>query len=270
MADAESRGMSSGPLPSSAGEPGDRVTCMFRADRLEQIREMEANHFWFVARRALVCDLAARWLSDDARVVDVGCGTGMNLRALVRPGMKAVGIDGRRDGLEGGGAVPFVQADATRLPLQDHWADAVFALDVLEHVDDAAVLDELHRVLRVGGTLIATVPAFTFLWSYRDEDAGHLRRYTPRHLHSVLTSAGFEVLWTNFFGFVLFPAVAAARLVGRARPRVRDAEDRPRGGLNRLLTWIFRAEIAAMRWGVRYPWGSSVVVVARTTSQAAA
>ena len=46
-------------------------------------------------------------------------------------------------------------ADAENLPIKDNSLDAVFLLDVIEHFFDAKVLDEIHRILKVGGGTVA-------------------------------------------------------------------------------------------------------------------
>ena len=70
------------------------------------------------------------------------------------------------------------RGSAENLPVGDAQLDVVVALDVLEHLDDdRRALDEILRVLRPGGVLLATVPAYPFLWSSHDEALGHRRRY---------------------------------------------------------------------------------------------
>ena len=62
-----------------------------------------------------------------------------------------------------------VQSDAVRLPFSESSFDAAFILDVLEHIDeDETVLREIRRVLRPGGSLLITVPAFMFLYGRQD------------------------------------------------------------------------------------------------------
>lgn len=51
-----------------------------------------------------------------------------------------------------GGALSFVQGSVTDLPWGDVSVDGVFAVEMLQHVDDlATVAREVHRVLRPGG-----------------------------------------------------------------------------------------------------------------------
>jgi SAM-dependent methyltransferase len=107
---------------------------------------------------------ARRWLPDDARrVLDVGCAFGYGTAALMGKRRLVVGIE--QDAAHLAEArrrfpwVPILNADAADLPIDDGAVDAAVMLDVLEHVaEPSAVIAELRRVLRPGGTLIVSVP----------------------------------------------------------------------------------------------------------------
>ena len=251
------------PGPGPGGRPG------FDGERLARIRALERWHFWFVGRRELVRGLLARHLDPaPQRVLDVGCGTGHLAGELLGAGHRVTAVDFLPEALAAARsdapAVGLLRADAGRLPLAAGAFDAVTILDVLEHVDDVAALAELRRVLRPGGLLVLTVPAFPWLWSHRDDAAGHRRRYTRKRLHAVLADAGFAPVESGAYQCALFPAVVASRLLGRRGPRLRDAEERPPALLNAALAWINRRE-AALGPG-RLPFGSSLAAACRRSA----
>lgn len=239
----------------------------FRPDRLDAIADAELTHPWFVARREMVIRLVARQRGPGpGRVVDVGCGTGRTLAGVSGPHDHAVGIDllaGQAHAGPAAGAALI--ADVRALPLSEGRADVVLCLDVLEHVDrDDLVASELARVVRPGGIVVVTVPAHGWLWSFRDEDAGHVRRYSRSTLLQVLRDAGLQVDQLSWFAGTTLPVLALLRLVGRRWQRARDLEERPAAGLvGRVLGAALRAEarrVAAGRWT---PVGSSLVALAR-------
>jgi SAM-dependent methyltransferase len=95
----------------------------------------------------------------DGAVLDVGCGD-MPFRGLLGPRARYTGIDVPRAeafGMRRGpGIVPF---DGRNIPFPDASFDHVLCTEVLEHVEDpVALVAEMRRVLRPGGTLVATVP----------------------------------------------------------------------------------------------------------------
>jgi SAM-dependent methyltransferase len=98
-------------------------------------------------------------------VADVGCGSGFDLRPLVTGGRcrLAIGVDlsagmlHGMDDLRGSGRLALVQGDAQRLPLADQVADVGLAMHMLYHVPDIpAALSELRRIVKPGGTVLAS------------------------------------------------------------------------------------------------------------------
>jgi SAM-dependent methyltransferase len=100
------------------------------------------------------------------RVLDVGCGAGIDLARFVRGGARGVGVDlahgaarlahtyMRQENL--GGAI--VEADGATLPFPDESFDYVFAHGVIQYAaDDHAVVEEVRRVLRPGGEAVFQV-----------------------------------------------------------------------------------------------------------------
>jgi SAM-dependent methyltransferase len=231
----------------------------FGADRLRLIAELEDSHFWFAGRRRLVERLLDRHVQPrvDA-AIDVGCGTGAFLSVLERYAKHVIGVDPLAPTLN----PRIVRGEAERLPFDRATFDLAIALDVLEHVDDRRAIDELARVVRPSGWLVLTVPAFPSLWSERDTRAGHRRRYRRLHLTDMLESAQFDVVETAYYQFLLFPFLAASRVVARLRPQTADLEEQPPAALNRLLRRLSELEVGAGR-RIRWPWGSTLAVAAQ-------
>ncbi len=83
---------------------------------------------------------------------------------------------------------------ADALPFPDETFDLVCAFEIVEHVpDDRAVVEEISRVLRSGERLIFSVPLHMEYWTRHDELAGHVRRYHPAALESLLTENGLLI-----------------------------------------------------------------------------
>lgn len=238
----------------------------FPRERLEMLIDLERWHFWFTARRDLTLRLLGREAAGRAlSILDAGCGSGSMVQ-LVQRGHRVTGLDLRPEGLsKTRREVPtarLVRAEATQLPFTESAFDAILLLDLLEHVDDETLLGEAARVLRPGGFVLLTAPAFPWLWSHRDEAAGHLRRYTRKGLKSLLERAHLPAHDLSYYQCLLFPLVALGRLAGRGGPALRDLEDRPRPWINAILGWVNRLEVRA-GGRVRWPFGSSLVAVAR-------
>lgn len=186
-----------------------------------RMHELETKYWWFVGRRLLIERLLQDALpvkeGQPLRLIDLGCGTGANLPML----RKAVGADGEVFGLDFSPlALQFAgeqvnlshlylsQGDAMQLPLRDECADCVTMLDVLEHVpDDKKALAEVHRILKPGGVLVMSVPAYQHLWSAHDEALHHFRRYERIQLSRRLKEAGLRIDKLSF-AMSLMPPIA--------------------------------------------------------------
>src|SRR5438477_9939893 len=89
-------------------------------------------------------------------------------------------------------------------------------LDVLEHIaDERATLAEVTRVIRPGGHLLVSVPAYRFLWGAQDEVSMHHRRYSARLLRERVEAAGLVVRRLTFFNTLLFPPIVGIRIIRR-------------------------------------------------------
>ena len=246
-----------------------------RPSELTKMFELEDTYWWFVARRALVLALLARHRpsrGEAATLLDVGCGTGAMLAGLSAHG-RAVGIDASEHALaycRRRGHHDLVQARGESLPIADASADAVTALDLLEHIpEDGAAVKEFARVLRPGGVLIVTVPAGAWLWSEHDEALDHHRRYRSRRLRELLLEAGLVIERLSPLITLLLLPVAALRLLQRLRRRPegpRTALIVPSKLVNALLIRLLWLE---NQWLLRFnlPAGVSLMAVARKPAE---
>jgi SAM-dependent methyltransferase len=236
------------------------------------LAQIEATHFWFVARNELIVGLANRFFPNARRYLEIGCGNGVVLHALAqsRRWERLVGSDLHPTGFSTARArlprdVEFVQMDATRIPAINVF-DLTGAFDVVEHIaDDEAVLRGLRQATTPGGGTIIAVPQHPWLWSRSDEIAYHQRRYCRGELEAKLRRNGFEILFSSSFTAVLLPLMAASRLKAHAVPNDRDIEREftLSPTVNAMFTAILRAEVRMTLAGLRWPAGGSRVVVAR-------
>ncbi len=154
------------------------------------------------------------------RVLDLGCGFGRHAFASLRHGARVVACDFSLAELKDvtgmfaailddeAATLPApawgacVNGDGTKLPFADNTFDRIIASEVLEHIpDDEAAFAELARVLRPGGTLAITVPAWLsekVCWALTEEyhapfvEGGHVRLYSEPELRAKLRAAGMR------------------------------------------------------------------------------
>ena len=248
-----------------------------RPDLITDLFEKEGNYWWNVSKREMVLALVnkTRTRQDLERMgvgVDIGCGTGYTAKVF-ESNWRMVGADVSRNALQlckSRGLRRLCQVDMTdfSLPFKTGSVDLVLALDVVEHVeDDIQALTECYRILKTGGALIITVPAFMALWSPWDESLGHKRRYTAPELIQALRKAGFSVTTSTYIFFFVFPAAVLIRSVKRllqkdAASYSSDFMPLPRV-LNSLLVQVGRLEQwVTAKLNLHFPFGLSVISVA--------
>ena len=135
------------------------------------------------------------------RVLDLGCGDGAFAAAVARAGAVVTMADVAREAVRRARArVPEAEAvvleEGAPLPFAEDAFDLVWAGETLEHVADVVgLLAEVRRVLRWGGTLVATTPWHARLVAgtdrHFDPRADHLRFFSARTLREIVADAGF-------------------------------------------------------------------------------
>lgn len=232
--------------------------------------ELEETHWWYVGRRQIIAsfvkEICAEINDRRPRILDVGCGTGANLKMLSRFG-DAEGVDVSQDAIDfcrERGLTNVKLGAAEELPYNDGTFDLVTALDVVEHLDDdVGGLREMRRVLRPRGHALIFVPTFMWLWGVQDEVSHHRRRYTLPELRRAMTEAGFEIERTTYANITFLPPVFLIRMLMRITGMKTDTEARINIPLfNPLFARVLGAEATFLRL-MNLPVGVSGLCVAR-------
>ncbi|OYY91164.1 MAG: SAM-dependent methyltransferase [Sphingomonas sp. 28-66-16] len=205
----------------------------------------DSTHWWYRARRDILADYIAReaTLPTDARILEIGCGTGHNLAMLAAFGrVEAIEIDPVARGIASERlGRPVGDAPLPALPGIERGAyDLIAVLDVVEHIeDDVAALRAMRDCLKPGGKILITVPAHQWMWSAHDVVNHHHRRYSKATLAAAIRAAGLAPGKLGYFNSLLFPLAAAARLAGRMTGRDDSDDSPPPAALNKLFETIF-------------------------------
>ncbi len=244
----------------------------------QQVFSVQTTHWWGRNRRKLSLDLLKKFgASTGARHLDIGCGTGQNLRLLddLNPA-RVVGVDLSPIALEfARKACPqceLVRSDLNHsLPFADQSFDVATIFSVLYHrwvKNELSVLSEARRVLRSGGLLLITEPAFPALAREIDIIDMAARRYRLRPFVDLLREAEFDVLFSNYFTSFGAPIIlgmnAIKALAAKTAPAADAADMRP---MNPLLNAAFyaaaRIEAELVKASVPIPFGTTLICLAR-------
>jgi SAM-dependent methyltransferase len=138
--------------------------------------------------------------------------------------------------------------------------DAVFLLDVIEHIqDDAAFLAAASRHLRPGGLVIVNVPANMLFFGDYDRAVGHVRRYTRGSLTELLGRCGVEAPTIWPWGLLMVPLLLARKALLRTSKTadIIRAGLVPPNGISRLLLQGMKNVETALPF--RMPFGTSIL-----------
>lgn len=216
----------------------------------------------------LTVDYARLGLTSGDRLLDLGCGAGRHAFEALRRGAQVVAFDydqgeladvaGMARAMEGkgeiaaGGHNACVRGDATALPYPDGSFDRIIAAEVLEHIaDDEAALAELARVLRPGGTMAISVPAWAaerLCWALSEQyhapaaEGGHVRIFRESELRAKVRATGLRPRGTHHAHGLHSPYWWLRCAVGALGPNQQDGSQDHHGhplvrAYHQLLVW---------------------------------
>jgi SAM-dependent methyltransferase len=238
-----------------------------KPEEYEKMYAAEQTYFWFVAKQRTIRRILSRFIEQNSpAILDLGCGTGTNLDSLGRFG-EAYGIDESDLALgfcQRRGLGLLAQGRAERLPFCENCFDLVCALDLLEHLaDDDAALGQAFRVLKPGGILLVTVPAYPSLFGAHDHALGHKRRYKKADLGFKVKRSGFSLIKTSHYMSLLFPATLLIKLYQkRFGSRTETIRYHVHPLLNRFFLFLCELEARLLVY-LDMPVGTSILLIAR-------
>ena len=229
---------------------------------------VEDVHWWYAGLRGMIRLHWERYGLKDGRILDIGCGTGANAKMISRYGEVSCAdmSDNALAYTRERGLRNLEQAALPHLPHSDDTFDSALLMDVLYHravPDKTATLREIYRVLKSDGLLFVNVPAYQWLRSSHDDAIHTDKRFTRGEVVLLLEDAGFRVERATYWNTLLFPVVAAIRILRKARTTdSSDLDGYKESIATRLLGIIIAFERAALSV-CPMPFGLSIFVVAR-------
>lgn len=244
----------------------------------EDYMQIEQDSFWFDHRNNVIAE-AVKKHNQAKLFFDIGGGNGFVSKRLQDEGIEVVllepgemgAINAKKRGLHN--IICSTLEDAKFHP---HSLDSVGVFDVIEHIEnEISFLKQINNFLNEDGLIYITVPAYNFLWSKEDNDAGHFRRYTLAELNGVLDECGFKVIYATY----IFSILIAPILLFRAIPsklglnknssdivRHKNEHKNRKGILNYLLKKFWKWELNRVKNSKKISFGSSCFVIAKVTT----
>ena len=240
----------------------------------DEFHNLEKSHWWFRGRRAYLDKIINKFVdcsnSIDTKFCEVGSGTGGNLTLLTKfsstvdciemnDHARSIIVNKNIKGVDNiySGHLP------DNIELLEKY-DAVFCLDVIEHIDDDfKSVKRLKDLIKNNGVLIATVPAYQWLWSAHDVANHHKRRYTKTTFLELFQNNDFEVIYCSYFNSILLPLAIIDRIINKFKNSTDKATlNQPIKLINHFFYKIFQIETL---WAGKLSalFGLSLVIVVR-------
>jgi SAM-dependent methyltransferase len=227
-----------------------------------------ADHFWMQWRHKLLVQAIERTGGPLRSALEIGCGHGVARDMLESDlGIAVDGCDLNQTALEmakpGKGRLFVYDIFDQEPSLLGHY-DAVFLLDVIEHVeDDASFLAAALRHLRPGGLVVINVPASMLFYSDFDRAVGHLRRYTRGSLAKLLRKCGVGLEAIQPWGLLMIPLLIARKALRRKAKTVDIVRAGlvPPNGTSRFLLHGLKNLETALPFSM--PVGTSILALGR-------
>lgn len=233
--------------------------------------EQEKKHWWYIGNRAIIFSLLPLYLKDknNLKILDAGCGTGMNMLKLSRYG-DVFGIDMSDEALNFcklNGVNNARKASVESIPFKDNTFDLVTSFEVIYHKgikDYIKAINEFHRVLKKDSMLVLRVPAFDALFGGHDVVVHGARRFTKQQIKTAVKSAGFKIEKLTYVNSISFFPVLIIRSIQRLFGLKKNKADTSieSGQLNQFLISWLRLESKILKY-INLPLGVSILCIAR-------
>jgi len=245
----------------------------------DSLFEIEDNSFWFYHRNRYIEDTLRRFPAKNNSIVDVGGGNGIVAKHMQNMGCNVLLVEPSLAGAMNASkrrVKNIVSSLITDNTINNNSIPSISLFDVLEHIEnDSSFINLLYKKIESDGRLYVTVPAYMFLWSEEDVEAGHFRRYTKTELIKILKGAGFTIEYSRYFFSMLVLPIYFIRVLynktykknGIADKKYHLSNEVPgnRSFFRSIIDIVLVVErFFTIRLGSLF--GSSIIVVARKST----
>lgn len=225
-----------------------------------------SSHWWWQARIKIFDSLIDKLFENNKnlKILDFGAGVGTNIKLLCKYGEVHVYEPNKS-------ALNFISNNFKNIFVLNDMSNntnkynLILISDVLEHI--SRPIDELKILknhLTQNGKLLITVPAHQYLFSKKDYDLHHYRRYSKKLLFSQLYAAKLKVEYITYFNFFLSPIIILVTIFAKVfrLSHIDKVEKKPLSLLNNLLYKIFSFESKFIAKDKHFPYGISILSIA--------
>jgi 2-polyprenyl-3-methyl-5-hydroxy-6-metoxy-1,4-benzoquinol methylase len=194
-------------------------------------------------------NMVLRFIPENGKVLDIGCGTCAQTMKLIKKGYDVQAIDSSETMVENAkrllreaGFSPDIAQHKDLFEMSTHEKfDIIICLDVLEHIeDDLNAFRCICNLLKEGGWILISVPAMQSLFSYRDEEIGHFRRYNKPMVLKLFDNCNIKVEKIKYWNFIgILPLLISLKMKKRVNEEFRYKKNLKSRLINKILYYWF-------------------------------
>ena len=237
--------------------------------------QIEQDSFWFNHRNNVIIQ-AVKNYSPQNFFFDIGGANGFVAKGLQDAGVKVVLVEpgpvgsmhAKNRNIENVVCSTLEDAEFEKSSMH-----SVGLFDVLEHIeDDYKLLTDIHNYMKQDGYIYITVPAYNFLWSNEDIDAGHHRRYSLAQMNELLVNCGFDIEYSTYiFSILPLPIFFFRSITSKLGLNKKSSElakykkehSNKKGVLNGIMQKIWNWELRKIKDSKKIGFGGSCFVVGK-------
>jgi 2-polyprenyl-3-methyl-5-hydroxy-6-metoxy-1,4-benzoquinol methylase len=244
-------------------------------DGNEKCLQLEQDSFWFNHRNNIIANSVQKHNPNET-FFDIGGGNGVVAKRLQDDGIKTILVEPGKIGAVNANKRGIKNVLCTTLEdaeFEHNSIGVVGLFDVVEHIeDDYSFLKNINKYMKDDGYIYITVPAFNFLWSNEDDDAGHFRRYSTTELNELLIKSGFSIIQSTYIFSILPLPVFLFRSIPSKLGLNKNSDElqkhqkehkQQKGILNNIMQKIWKWELSRVNRNKKIPVGGSCFVIGK-------
>jgi SAM-dependent methyltransferase len=235
--------------------------------------EIEDSSFWFKHRNDCIKKICTKYLENNF-LADIGGGNGFVSKALADEGFDIVLIEPGEAGVVNAkkrGLQKIICSTFQDLDIIKNSFENIGAFDVIEHIEsDHDFIKCLLDFLKPEGKLVLTVPAYRFLWSKEDIEAGHFKRYSKNSLMKLFSDFNVKIEYVSyFFSFLVIPIFVFRTIPYIFVPKKRKKGNTPTASsqhkkcLPLIVNMMMKYDLFIINRCKKHLFGSSIIAVVR-------
>ncbi len=240
--------------------------------------QIEQDSFWFNHRNNVIVEAVKKYCRCKT-FFDIGGGNGFVAKGLQDAGINVVLVEPGPSGAinaQKRNIKNIVCSTLEDAQFEKASLDSLGLFDVIEHIkDDYKFLSNINTYLNHDGLIFITVPAYNFLWSSEDSEAGHFRRYTLFQLNELLAKCGFKVEYSTYIFSILplpiflfrhIPTRLGIKNKSNQLRRSEKTHSYRTGFIHNIINRFWKWELKKIKQAKKIRFGGSCFIVAKKSN----